>query len=361
MPVAFSAPAVGWQPGGPVRAWKDRVPVGGDAGAEELAQRGQQRPALTLTTLQGRQHETIVFRVTQALHDGDGQHRMGADFDERVVPVVGQSTDRLGEEHRVTHVAPPVLVVELQCVGRRVWVHARVEGQLDGVRLHHPYGIETRLVQGLEQSAVRRHIHLHAPHESALAFELGEDLVQQGRFPGEHRGLGAVAASGREAISVPVDVLLRLIIGELGGDHGAEADGRSQHLGALAGDSHGIGQSDRAGGLGRRYLTEAMAHHRVGHDAPGLPQSGETELHRGQHGLNHLDLIEAGGIGGGLELVENGPVQVLLGKLIPLLDGRGEDGLGREQLQSHPQRLRSLSGEDEHQAAASVDRDTSVE
>ena len=97
-----------------------------------------------------------------------------------------------------------------------------------------------------------------------------------------------------------------------------------------------------------------MADHRVGEHAPRSPQGGERHLDREQRGLHDVDLLEARLAFGRGQLVQEGPPHLVADRLVAGLQGVPEGRLRLLEAARHPQPLRPLPGEDEHDLRALV-------
>ena len=86
--------------------------------------------------------------------------------------------------------------------------------------------------------------------------------------------------------------------GELHRRHGPLPDHALEQAAAVTDDPDGIVEAQRTGDMGSRGLSETMAHHGLGLDAPGAPQSRQGDLNRKESRLDDVDLVQSrpGGI-----------------------------------------------------------------
>src|SRR5262249_60377320 len=94
--------------------------------------------------------------------------------------------------------------------------------------------------------------------------------------------------------------------------------------------------------------------HRTRRDAPRLPERRESDLHREQGRLNHLDRTEMRSSLVGGELRHQGPAGLRLDGGVAPLQLLAEDRLLSHQLTTHPEPLGPLSGKHEHDPASPV-------
>ena len=78
--------------------------------------------------------DAVVMRASQSVADGEGEQRVGADFDERRV-VLGGRGDGLAEPHRIAQIGRPVVGVENDCTGASLIVCADESGDRRPLRV----------------------------------------------------------------------------------------------------------------------------------------------------------------------------------------------------------------------------------
>ncbi len=112
-------------------------------------------------------------------------------------------------------------------------------------------------------------------------------------------------------------------------------------------DLRSVSQRQRTGDVGRCDLALRMAEDSVGLDSQRSPLRGQRHHHRKQHGLHHIDPVEARRTDAAPHGVEQRPVDKLGESRITAPHLIGERRCGVQQFDRHARPLRSLAGEDE--------------
>ncbi len=108
---------------------------------------------------------------------------------------------------------------------------------------------------------------------------------------------------------------------------------------------YGVLEFERSGHVGRGDLAHAVADHRVGAHAPGLPEPGERDLDREHRGLGHVGGLHPGRVGVAQDVVQ-GPAGLGAQQLVDVVEGVADHGLALGEVEAHLRPLRALSGED---------------
>ncbi len=187
---------------------------------------------------------------------------------------------------------------------------------------------------------------LHEHREYPLCAQLGGKRLQGGAVTGEHGGTrrvdrgdldaGAGSQSGLRVFRVKTDR-----------QHRATTVRFAHDLAAMEDYGQRLLQRERTGGVRSRHLAHAVANHGRGSHPPGAPALGERGLQREYHGLGDLRALELRGLRFAAELLLDTPVRQPGEYRVASANGRGEHGIGIEQIGRHAGPLGALPGVDE--------------
>ncbi|PFX02572.1 hypothetical protein CJ468_05891 [Nocardia farcinica] len=301
---------------------------------------------IVLLAMQGGDGGAGLARADQDLADVGPEHRVGADLEEHPAAVGHQGAHRVGEAHRVAHVAAPVFGIPVTR-GDPLPGHRRIQrqhriGELQ-VGQRAPQLVEDRL----HQVAVVGHLDVQPLGENALGGEAFGDLVEPVHRPGEGHRAGAVDRG---------DIDPRVAVDEVAGRGGCETDrehaaraGRAcLQARPVVAHQQRVVQRQHAGDVRRRHLTDAVPDHRGGADAEFGERGDQRHLHE------EVGRLRDGGAGdprvvlGAQQLLDDGPAGDLAEDRVDAAGLGGEGAVGRQQLPAHPPPLRAHTGEHEH-------------
>lgn len=149
---------------------------------------------------------------------------------------------------------------------------------------------------------MRGDVHLYAAPEDAFGVKVAEDGVDLLGPAGEHAGRRGVAHCQDRSAAPLRDQRLDALGRQLYRGHRPLTAGGTDQPAAAADDPGGVVEVEDSGHVSGRDFSHGMPDHGVGLEAPGSPQAGERDLYREDRRLGHIDLGEAGGLRGGVEL-----------------------------------------------------------
>ena len=281
-PVRLPLPRIGRQP---VRApWPGECLPTPDVASRGMGarRREQHRVSRCRTARQGRQHPARGIRRRQRVVQVGLQHRLRPDFYKDADARRDQAPCGLGESHRGTHVAPPVLGVQGRSI-RRAARHRGHVGQRRRIRRQARQLPRQRAFDRVHRRAVEGVVQVQQRERPACRLRLLAQRQQRRLRPGDRRGAAAVLRCDLDAGAGQ----------RLGGCVGAQADhrhapgARRLRLQAAAHRNHAAGlvQGQRPGCPGRGDLTDAVAHARIRLHARGPQRHDQRHLDREQQGL----------------------------------------------------------------------------
>ncbi len=255
-------------------------PVDRGARGVQVCERGEESERL-VAALAGRRHEQDggILGTVEAGPGHPGQDRLGADLDAAVHSGGAECADTVGEPDGPADVRQPVV---------RGGQFAGLGDPAGHVGHHRHQGLRER--QSLHDLTERREHRLHqrrvervrdaepADPAPALPEHLGDRLDGLLHARDHHRGR-AVDGGDRHAFGlVEVQLFPDLLLGGLHRHHGA-AGGKRLHQPATRGDQRtGVREGEHPGDVCRRHLTDGVAGHQVGSDAPGRQEPEQCHL-----------------------------------------------------------------------------------
>jgi len=201
------------------------------------------------------------------------EHRVRADFDERVRAISKQRLDTLVKLDRAAQVLSPVARVHLRAI-HDLAAHRRINRDTAGLGPHVGQLQGDPIEQRIHLRTVRGIVDLDPTAKRTSRLQHLQRLVDGGRLPRQKNGGGPIVGGDADAISVRSDRTFDLGWAHLDQRHGPLAAGGRDQLAAPADDRDGIVELQRAGDARRGHLPHAVADHGMRSDAPGLPLSG---------------------------------------------------------------------------------------
>ena len=290
-------------------------------------------------------HDAAFHALANALRDRTGQHRVRADLDEHL-PFGIDAVDRLREEHRLAHVTGPVARVEIApaaggAADRGPHRNANRRRRQAGERRFELAGKRLHLV------AVEGVVHRDRPAGHLPFLERDDQRVDRRWLTG-HDGRGRRVDGGdRNRAAELIGGALRFASRQVDDSHLPHTGGPLHDATAMHGDPGGLLDRQRAGRARRRELAHAVADHGCRRHPARPPQRRQRHLHRKQHRLCELRLVQTRRRFAGVQLVDDRPAGQLADVPVALGDDVAEHRLLRQELTAHSPPLRALSAEHE--------------
>ena len=219
---------------------------------------------IALVATQRREDHDILGRRDRRvgrLLEGQREHRVGADLDQRSVSVVEQRTDGLLEADRLALAAIPVHGVE-RCRVDPSARHRRVQRKLGRLRLDTGESVQQLVADRLDRRRVRGVVNPHPARRDIGVAATREQLLECAELPGHDDRGGAVQRSECQPIAVLLDHPLGLLGRDGQGDHAPDPGEPHQRAPAQRDDARRVLERQRTGDAGRRDLAMRVADHR---------------------------------------------------------------------------------------------------
>ena len=325
----------------------DRVPVDSGTLEEQPREVAQHLGLLVGLALQRAEHGALLLRRAEAVGDRTLQRRVWPELEEKLGTAARELVDRRREQHRLAHVAPPVIGIDLGAVVA-VAGDGGVERHLDVAGLDVGERLQERVFDRLHLVGVEGVVDAQPTEEFLVGLELLDDRLERFGVAGDGDHRRAVDDRDLHPCALVANVFLRLGWRDSDGDHAARTSGRLLEAGAVDDDFHGIREIVNPGDIGCGNFANTVADNLGGGHAPGLPELGERHLQGEDRRLRDVGLVNVRVFLATRHLFDERPVGVLADLGVDLLDGVAEDRFGLEQLLAHRPPLGALAGEDEH-------------
>ncbi|EMF51703.1 hypothetical protein SBD_6225 [Streptomyces bottropensis ATCC 25435] len=285
-----------------------------------------------------------------------GEHRVGTDLDEGAVSRLGERGDGGGEGDRLAQVPVPVGTVQSWPVlpeHHPAPVDRGVQGHPGGQRGDVREGAEEIGAHGLDAGGVGGVVHGDAAGAYAVGGAGGQQGVQRVGVAGHHDRAGAVDGGDLDPSAERCQPGEGALLGLGYGHHAAPArEPAADQFGAADGDPRAVRQGEHAGHAGRGDLPLRVPDDRGGLHPVRAPRLGEADHDGPQHGLEHLDPVEARCAGRGPQHLARRPVDTGGEGLLATVPGGGELRARVQEFHGHPGPLGALAREDEDGAGA---------
>ncbi|GAA2940356.1 hypothetical protein GCM10020227_03880 [Streptomyces flavovirens] len=348
-PVAVALPGVAGQGDRP-SGGLEGVPVDAGADVVEGGERGGEPFALVLLAADRGQGEAGGPPGVEAFADRVAEHRVRADLQEHLVPVVGQAVHGRPEAHPVTHVLPPVGRVEFGAV-RGSLLAGEVQRDPGPARGERGQRLEQLVLDPFHADAVVGDFDGEELGEELIGLQLLGQQAQRLLIAREREGGGAVDRGDRDPVPVGAHPALGLVLRQAHGEHGARAGQGLLEPAAVHHDPDRVLEGVDARLVEGGDLPGAVSHHGVRPHPVRPPHGGQADLQGEVGGLREPGLTHArGGFAGG-HLRQQGPVGELPQDAVALGHGFPERRLVTEEFAAHAPPLGPHAGEDPDQPA----------
>ncbi len=268
------------------------------------------------------------------LLDGVSEDGVWAGFEVDGVGGV-ESVDGGVELDGVAEVAVPVVGGEF-AARRQGSGDGGVEGDGGGLGGDGLEGVAECGVDGVDVGRVGGIVDGDAVDVDVVVFECGQECVEGFGGSADDGGVGAVEG-GDADVGVVGEEVVEGICGQCDRRHTALAgEVVGDEFAAECGDAGGVLEGEDAGDACGGDFALGVADDGVGGDAEGGPEFGEGDHDGPEGGLEDVDSVEVGGVGGVAEDVGEGPVDVGVEGVFAVVDGFGEGWCGVEECAPMP-------------------------
>ncbi|SPZ40335.1 Uncharacterised protein [Rhodococcus wratislaviensis] len=203
---------------------------------------------------------------------------------------------------------------------------------------------------------MRRVFHRDPPGLDTVALQLPDQDVEGVDGSGNHRRGRPVDRRDLDGTGPGLNLLPHDVRRQCHRGHPAAPLGRrADHPAACGHDEGRVRKAQRARDIGGRDLALRMPDDGRRFDTVGPPQFRETDHHREQGRLHHVDPVQRRGIAVA-QHVQQREVRIRSQRVGALPHGLGEYRGRVQKLGGHAHPLRTLSGEDEHRPVAGFQR-----
>ena len=282
------------------------------------------------------------------LHRGPGQNRLRTDLHQHRASQRRDGAHALGELHRLAGMPPPILGVQRgfrrehragAVADQRQRRHSELQSRCERLEFteHRLQQLRMEGVAGLQPAAA-----------DPVIAEFGDDLLQILSRTRQHR-VGAVVGGDRHSRKFAGDLLDLLGVGEHR-HHSPTLGQTAEQPATLGHQPRAVLEAENPGHACRRVLTDAVAQHHVGLDAPRLPQPGQAHLDGEQRGLRKRRVPQRFRLPPVSRSVANSTSSNGCGSIPPTASAHRchrlrENRLSVEQFARHPRILAALPGE----------------
>ena len=258
--------------------------------------------------MQRGKHAACGLHRVQAFLDVALQDSVGADFHKNAATLGSRLGHGIGKAHRLAHVAPPVIGIQLRS-GQRSTRDGGNELRLGGLCRGQPLQTPGQIAPGtVHVVAVESVVQIEQAKKHLLRCQQRLQTLQVLQAAGQG-DVGRAVDAGDFDIGTGAqsgDGFFSRRGRHADGSHAPLATGQVLRLATGADDGNGLLQTQGSTGPGSSNLANAVPQDRSGLHALLLKQSGNGHLHGKQQRLGHSSVLQAGMCGIDLQLLQQG-------------------------------------------------------